>query len=152
MTVISLSPLLGRTITGPVGVRGALAFRSPITADLDLPDSGLLEPHNRKRPSGEEGRILGLLQGGEMCNSQLRKRDFAWEWEIYSDCLRWLPAKLVADWRITGAFQPPASDLLAGAATNFDIGEQVAFIVTGLFREFEDASHPGPAEAAQASP
>jgi hypothetical protein len=23
-----------------------------------------------------------------------------------------------------------------------DIGEQVAFIVTGLFREFEDASHP----------
>jgi phosphate transport system protein len=26
-----------------------------------------------------------------------------------------------------------------------DIGEQVAFIVTGLFREFEDASHPGQA-------
>jgi len=26
-----------------------------------------------------------------------------------------------------------------------DIGEQVAFIVTGLFREFEDASHPGEA-------
>ncbi|MGE5857917.1 MAG: phosphate signaling complex protein PhoU [Solirubrobacterales bacterium] len=24
-----------------------------------------------------------------------------------------------------------------------DIGEQVAFVVTGLFREFEDASHPG---------
>ena len=24
-----------------------------------------------------------------------------------------------------------------------DIGEQVAFLVTGLFREFEDASHPG---------
>jgi phosphate transport system protein len=26
-----------------------------------------------------------------------------------------------------------------------DIGEQVAFVVTGLFREFEDASHPGEA-------
>lgn len=26
-----------------------------------------------------------------------------------------------------------------------DIGEQVAFIVTGLFREFQDASHPGEA-------
>jgi phosphate transport system protein len=26
-----------------------------------------------------------------------------------------------------------------------DIGEQVAFVVTGLFREFEDASHPEPA-------
>jgi phosphate transport system protein len=25
-----------------------------------------------------------------------------------------------------------------------DIGEQVAFVVTGLFREFQDASHPGP--------
>jgi phosphate transport system protein len=23
-----------------------------------------------------------------------------------------------------------------------DIGEQVAFVVTGLFEEFEDASHP----------
>jgi phosphate transport system protein len=28
-----------------------------------------------------------------------------------------------------------------------DIGEQVAFVVTGLFREFEDASHPGEAPA-----
>jgi phosphate transport system protein len=29
-----------------------------------------------------------------------------------------------------------------------DIGEQVAFVVTGLFREFEDASHPGEDEFA----
>ena len=28
-----------------------------------------------------------------------------------------------------------------------DIGEQTAFVVTGLFREFEDASHPGEAPA-----
>ena len=28
-----------------------------------------------------------------------------------------------------------------------DIGEQVAFVVTGLFQEFEDASHPGEAPA-----
>ena len=27
-----------------------------------------------------------------------------------------------------------------------DIGEQVAFLVTGLFQEFEDASHPGEAQ------
>jgi phosphate transport system protein len=32
-----------------------------------------------------------------------------------------------------------------------DIGEQVAFVVTGLFREFEDASHPGKAPEPQAS-
>jgi phosphate transport system protein len=30
-----------------------------------------------------------------------------------------------------------------------DIGEQTAFVVTGLFREFEDASHP---KAAQSPP
>ena len=29
-----------------------------------------------------------------------------------------------------------------------DIGEQVAFVVTGLFREFEDASHQGSPRAA----
>ena len=28
-----------------------------------------------------------------------------------------------------------------------DIGEQIAFVVTGLFREFEDASHPGAGRA-----
>ena len=34
-----------------------------------------------------------------------------------------------------------------------DVGEQVAFVVTGLFREFEDASHPGePIVEPQASP
>jgi phosphate transport system protein len=34
-----------------------------------------------------------------------------------------------------------------------DVGEQVAFVVTGLFREFEDASHPGePVVEPQASP
>jgi phosphate transport system protein len=33
-----------------------------------------------------------------------------------------------------------------------DIGEQVAFVVTGLFREFEDASHPGEDVLPQTSP
>jgi phosphate transport system protein len=33
-----------------------------------------------------------------------------------------------------------------------DIGEQVAFVVTGLFREFEDASHPGGIPAPQPAP
>jgi phosphate transport system protein len=32
-----------------------------------------------------------------------------------------------------------------------DIGEQVAFVVTGLFREFEDASHPGEDQLAPTS-
>ena len=33
-----------------------------------------------------------------------------------------------------------------------DIGEQVAFVVTGLFREFEDASHPGETPAPAPGP
>jgi phosphate transport system protein len=33
-----------------------------------------------------------------------------------------------------------------------DIGEQVAFVVTGLFREFEDASHPGEVATIEAKP
>jgi phosphate transport system protein len=33
-----------------------------------------------------------------------------------------------------------------------DVGEQVAFVVTGLFREFEDASHPGEDLEPQPSP
>ena len=33
-----------------------------------------------------------------------------------------------------------------------DIGEQVAFVVTGLFQEFEDASHPGEGEFVPRAP
>jgi phosphate transport system protein len=33
-----------------------------------------------------------------------------------------------------------------------DIGEQVAYVVTGLFREFEDASHPGEVASVEAQP
>jgi phosphate transport system protein len=33
-----------------------------------------------------------------------------------------------------------------------DIGEQVAYVVTGLFREFEDASHPGKVASIEAQP
>ena len=39
-----------------------------------------------------------------------------------------------------------AARALEGMGDNaVDIGEQVVFVVTGLFREFEDASHPLPA-------
>ena len=33
-----------------------------------------------------------------------------------------------------------------------DVGEQVAFVVTGLFREFEDASHPGEETSCRQAP
>jgi phosphate transport system protein len=47
----------------------------------------------------------------------------------------------VREWAMTMLLVARALERIGDNAV--DIGEQVAFIVTGLFREFEDASHPG---------
>jgi phosphate transport system protein len=44
------------------------------------------------------------------------------------------------EWAMTMMLAARAIERTADNAV--DIGEQVAFVVTGLFREFEDASHP----------
>jgi phosphate transport system protein len=44
------------------------------------------------------------------------------------------------EWAMTMLLSARAIERVADNAV--DIGEQVAFVVTGLFREFEDASHP----------
>jgi phosphate transport system protein len=46
------------------------------------------------------------------------------------------------EWAMTMLLAARAIERTADNAV--DIGEQVAFVVTGLFREFEDASHPNP--------
>jgi len=46
------------------------------------------------------------------------------------------------EWAMTMLLAARALERTADNAV--DIGEQVAFVVTGLFREFEDASHPTP--------
>jgi phosphate transport system protein len=46
------------------------------------------------------------------------------------------------EWAMTMLLAARAIERIADNAV--DIGEQVAFVVTGLFREFEDASHPAP--------
>jgi phosphate transport system protein len=46
------------------------------------------------------------------------------------------------EWAMTMMLTARAIERIADNAV--DIGEQVAFVVTGLFREFEDASHPHP--------
>ncbi len=46
------------------------------------------------------------------------------------------------EWSMTMLLAARAIERIADNAV--DIGEQVAFVVTGLFREFEDASHPTP--------
>jgi phosphate transport system protein len=47
------------------------------------------------------------------------------------------------EWGITMMLVARALERIGDNAV--DIGEQTAFVVTGLFRDFEDASHPGPA-------
>jgi phosphate transport system protein len=49
--------------------------------------------------------------------------------------------KDVREWAMTMLLVARALERIGDNAV--DIGEQVAFVVTGLFREFEDASHPG---------
>jgi phosphate transport system protein len=51
--------------------------------------------------------------------------------------------KDVREWAMTMMLVARALERIGDNAV--DIGEQVAFVVTGLFREFEDASHPGQA-------
>ena len=53
------------------------------------------------------------------------------------------------EWAMTMMLVARAIERMADNAV--DIGEQVAFVVTGLFREFEDASHPGEDELARQS-
>jgi phosphate transport system protein len=47
----------------------------------------------------------------------------------------------VREWAMTMMLVARAVERIGDNAV--DIGEQVAFVVTGLFQEFEDASHPG---------
>jgi len=47
----------------------------------------------------------------------------------------------IREWAMTMMLVARAVERIGDNAV--DIGEQVAFVVTGLFREFEDASHPG---------
>ena len=46
----------------------------------------------------------------------------------------------VREWALTMMLVARAIERIGDNAV--DIGEQVAFVVTGLFREFSDASHP----------
>ena len=54
------------------------------------------------------------------------------------------------EWAMTMLLAARAIERIGDNAV--DIGEQVAFIVTGLFREFEDASHPSEVSTAQLFP
>jgi phosphate transport system protein len=63
----------------------------------------------------------------------LNKQCFARALEIGDDADR-------REWAMTMMLVARAIERIGDNAV--DVGEQVAFVVTGLFREFEDASHP----------
>ncbi len=65
----------------------------------------------------------------------LNKECFAIAVEVGED-------KDTREWAMTMMLVARALERIGDNAV--DIGEQVAFVVTGLFREFEDASHPEP--------
>jgi phosphate transport system protein len=78
----------------------------------------------------------------EMAQDLVRQDDFVDD--LNRDCFR-LALEIGDDadkreWAMTMLLAARAIERIADNAV--DIGEQVAFVVTGLFREFEDASHP----------
>jgi phosphate transport system protein len=80
----------------------------------------------------------------EMARDLVRQDDIVDD--LNRECFR-LALKLGDDadtreWAMTMLLAARAIERIADNAV--DIGEQVAFVVTGLFREFEDASHPTP--------
>ena len=79
----------------------------------------------------------------EMARDLVRQDDVVDE--LNRDCFR-LALEIGDDvdrreWAMTMMLAARAIERIGDNAV--DIGEQVAFVVTGLFREFEDASHPG---------
>jgi phosphate transport system protein len=78
----------------------------------------------------------------EMARDLVRQDDFVDD--LNRDCFRL--ALAIGDdadkreWAMTMLLAARAIERIAD--NGVDIGEQVAFVVTGLFREFEDASHP----------
>lgn len=78
----------------------------------------------------------------ELARDLVRQDDFVDD--LNRDCFR-LALEIGDDadrreWAMTMLLAARAIERIADNAV--DIGEQVAFVVTGLFREFEDASHP----------
>jgi phosphate transport system protein len=78
----------------------------------------------------------------EMARDLVRQDDYVDD--LNRDCFR-LALEIGDDadkreWAMTMLLAARAIERIADNAV--DIGEQVAFVVTGLFREFEDASHP----------
>ena len=104
------------------------------------------------RPDGRAGQVAGAAG-----RARVRPRDVALAEDLVRqddeiDRLNREVFQLALDsgddpdmreWAMTMMLMARALERIGDNAV--DIGEQVAFVVTGLFREFTDASHPDPA-------
>lgn len=80
----------------------------------------------------DEAAAQDLVRQDDLID-QLNKECFALALEIGDELDR-------REWAMTMLLAARAIERIGDNAV--DVGEQVAFVVTGLFREFEDASHP----------
>jgi phosphate transport system protein len=147
-----------------------LATQAPVATDLRLISALLHVMHNIAKViplTGSEApvrgemveRIVRMGKQGRAMLSQAKKafegrdvqlaRDLVRQDDLIDDLNKecFQIAVQVGDdqdtreWAMTMMLVARALERIGDNAV--DIGEQVAFVVTGLFREFEDASHPG---------
>jgi phosphate transport system protein len=119
----------------------------PLTGSEPPADAGMVE---RIVAMGEQARVLTFAakrafeqRDVEMARDLVRLDDVVDD--LNRECFR-LALEIGDDakrreWAMTMLLAARAIERIGDNAV--DIGEQVAFVVTGLFKEFEDASHPG---------
>src|SRR5436190_23588722 len=141
-----------------------LATQAPVATDLRLISALLHVMKNIERmgdqcvniaklipiaghePPADELLVSDLVTMGRAVRAQIRqsKRAFAdRDVDMARDLVRQddVVDTLNREWAMTMMLVARALERIGDNAV--DVGEQVAFVVTGLFREFEDASHPG---------
>jgi phosphate transport system protein len=126
VNVAKLIPIAGRDAPADVRVvRNIVAMGSAIRAEI--------RQAKRAFAQRDVGMARDLVRQDDIVDD-LNRECFQLALEIGDDADR-------REWAMTMLLVARALERLGDNAV--DIGEQVAFVVTGLFREFEDASHPG---------
>ena len=130
----------GRYLEVHQGILSLLALQAPVASDLRVVAALLHVIKHAERMGDQCVNIAKLLPIAgheppvdEEIN-QLNKEIFQRAVEVGTD-------PDVREWAMTIMLVSRALERIGDNAV--DVGEQVAFVVTGLFREFEDASHPG---------
>jgi phosphate transport system protein len=126
VNVAKLIPIAGRDAPADERVvRNIVAMGSAIRAEI--------RQAKRAFAQRDVGMARDLVRQDDIVDD-LNRECFQLALEIGDDADR-------REWAMTMLLVARALERLGDNAV--DIGEQVAFVVTGLFREFEDASHPG---------